>query len=96
MITATTIDPATTSAETPATAIAVDAETVVSDFFPDLSLRTWRRLDSSGKLPAGFMIGGRKLWRTADLRLWSETGFPDRQEFSRLREEQKCPRPVGG
>ena len=45
------------------------------------SIRTLRRMDSAGKLPRGFKLGGRKLWRVSDLRLWTEWGFPERQEF---------------
>lgn len=50
------------------------------------AVRTLRRMDSGGRLPRGFKIGGRKLWRFSDLRLWTEWGFPDREEFeARLR-----------
>ncbi len=50
------------------------------------AVRTLRRMDSAGKLPRGFKVGGRKLWRVSDLRLWTEWGFPERQEFeARLR-----------
>ncbi len=45
------------------------------------SVRSLRRMDSAGKLPRGFKLGGRKLWRTADLRSWAELGFPDRKVF---------------
>ena len=56
----------------------------------ELSLRTWRRFDSSGRIPRGHKLGGRKLWRASDLHLWSEWGFPDRAEFERrLKAESK-------
>lgn len=61
--------------------IAIDAERVVTVLFPDLSLRTWRRIDSSGKCPRAFSVGGRKLWRTSDLQSWAAWGFPNRAEF---------------
>jgi len=61
--------------------IALDAAGIVSDVFPSISLRTWRRLDSSGRCPRGFRIGGRKVWRVEDLRRWAGVGFPDRQTF---------------
>ena len=49
---------------------------------------TLRRMDAGGKLPRGFKIGGRKMWRTADLRLWVKWGFPERREFEeRLKDE---------
>ncbi len=52
------------------------------------AVRTLRRMDSGGKLPRGFKVGGRKLWRVSDLRLWSDWGFPERQEFEeRLKDE---------
>lgn len=52
------------------------------------SIRTLRRMDSAGKLPRGFKLGGRKLWRVSDLRLWAEWGFPGRQEFeARLKDQ---------
>ncbi len=64
------------------TALAVDAAGAIRDIFPGCwSLRTWRRMDSSGQIPRGFAVSGRKLWRTADLRRWSEWGFPSRQDF---------------
>ena len=54
------------------------------------AIRTLRRMDSAGKLPLGFKVGGRKLWRLSDLRLWCEWGFPDRTEFeARLRSTMK-------
>ena len=69
--------------------LAVDADRIVTDLFPDIGLRSWRRYDSSGKCPRGFKIGGRKLYRVADLKLWAEWGFPDRDTFeSRLRSEK--------
>ena len=59
--------------------VAVDARGVAAMF--SISIRTVRRLDSSGKIPLGFKLGSRKLWRLRDLRLWSERGFPCRSEF---------------
>ena len=54
------------------------------------AIRTLRRMDASGKLPKGFKVGGRKLWRMSDLRLWCEWGFPDRTELkARLRSTMK-------
>ena len=45
------------------------------------AVRTLRRMDAAGKLPRGFKVGGRKLWRSSDLRLWAEWGFPERGQF---------------
>lgn len=61
--------------------LAVDAKRIVSEVFPDISLRTWRRLDAIGGVPAGFFVGGRKLWRISDLKLWAEWEFCKRHEF---------------
>lgn len=50
------------------------------------AVRTLRRMDASGKLPRGFKVGGRKVWRLSDIRLWCEWGFPPRAVFEeRLR-----------
>lgn len=69
--------------------IAVDARRIVTEVFPDFSLRTWRRWDSAGKCPRGFKCSGRKVWRLSDLRLWADWGFPDRPTFEvRLRTEE--------
>ena len=61
--------------------IAVDAARIVDQVFPDISLRTWRRMDSAGQCPSGFTVGGRKLWRLADLEQWASFGFPPLAEF---------------
>ena len=63
--------------------LALDAAHITSADgpFPNLSLRTWRSLDSAGKVPRGHFVGGRKLWRTSDLQLWTAWAFPDRTEF---------------
>ena len=44
-------------------------------------VRTLRRMDASGRIPSGFKVGGRKLWRVSDLTLWASWGFPERTEF---------------
>ena len=52
------------------------------------SVRTLRRMDAAGTLLRGFKLGARKVWRLSDLRLWSDWGFPERQEFEeRLKDE---------
>ena len=69
-----------------AEAVAVDANRIVTEIFPDFSLRSWRRWDSAGRCPRGFMVGGRKVWRVSDLKQWAAWGFPDRATFeARLR-----------
>ncbi len=64
------------------TKLAVDAKAAAGAV--SVSLRTWRRWDSSGKCPAGFSIGGRRLWRLCDLELWASLGFPERRTFEAL------------
>ena len=51
------------------------------------SIRTLRRMDSAGKLPRGHRVGGKKLWRTADLALWAKLGFPNREKFEEMAEQ---------
>ena len=68
----------------------VDAALAAPHF--KVTLRTWRRWDSAGRIPPGFKIGGRKLWRATDLELWSNWGFPKRADFTaRLRIEETGP-----
>ena len=50
-------------------------------------VRTLRRMDSAGKLPRGHKVGGKKLWRISDLKLWTQFGFPDREEFETMVEQ---------
>ena len=46
-----------------------------------VSERSWWRLDSACKTPTSFMLGGRRLWRVADLERWVAAGFPNRKDF---------------
>ena len=46
---------------------------------------TWFRLKSAGKTPAPVKLGGRVLYRLADLRLWVSLGCPPRREFEARR-----------
>jgi predicted DNA-binding transcriptional regulator AlpA len=47
----------------------------------DVSLATWWRWDSAGKIPAGVKIGGVKLWRRRELLAWIVAGCPERQKW---------------
>jgi predicted DNA-binding transcriptional regulator AlpA len=60
-------------------AMAVDANRLAA--LLDLSLRTVRRLDSSGKLPRPVRIGGAVRWRLNEIEAWLEAGCPDRQRW---------------
>ena len=73
----------TTNADQPPAAhpLALDARSITVSVFPDIALRTWRRLDASGACPRGFTVGRRKLWRLDDLERWADWGFCDRREF---------------
>jgi predicted DNA-binding transcriptional regulator AlpA len=46
-----------------------------------VSLRTWRRLDSSGKVPAAVRINNAKRWRSQELWEWIQSGCPDRAKW---------------
>jgi len=76
------------SVAAPIETLAVDARTITNAVFPNISLRTWRRLDSGGRCPRAYRVGARKLWRLADLRRWADWGFPIRADFeAKLRAE---------
>src|SRR5262245_54826392 len=46
-----------------------------------ISPASWFRLKSDGKTPAPVKLGGRTLYRLADLKLWVSLGCPDRKTF---------------
>ena len=46
-----------------------------------LSRRTWFRMMAEGSIPQSFKLGAKRVWRTADIELWVEQGFPNREEF---------------
>jgi prophage regulatory protein len=50
-----------------------------------LSVRTVRRLDSSGKIPRPVRIGGAVRWRTEEIANWLEAGCPDRQRWEAMK-----------
>ena len=41
------------------------------------------RLDSEGRLPQGFRLGGRKLWVVEEVRAWLRAGAPRRDLWNR-------------
>jgi prophage regulatory protein len=51
----------------------------------DMSVRTIRRLDCSGKLPRPVRIGGAVRWLVADIEAWLAAGCPDRQRWEAMR-----------
>jgi predicted DNA-binding transcriptional regulator AlpA len=51
----------------------------------DVSLATWWRWDSAGKIPAGLKItGGSKRWRLEELEAWIRAGCPDRATWNAM------------
>jgi predicted DNA-binding transcriptional regulator AlpA len=50
-----------------------------------ISLRSWWRLNSAGKIPAAMSIGRVKRWRARELELWIEAGCPDRAKWELIR-----------
>lgn len=52
-------------------------------------VRTVRTLDAAGKLPTPLRIGGRVVWRVAEVRAWLAAGAPDRASWAAIRAAQK-------
>jgi predicted DNA-binding transcriptional regulator AlpA len=44
-------------------------------------IRTIRSWDAAGKLPEPIRIGGRVVWRVAEIRAWLRAGAPDRSTW---------------
>lgn len=49
----------------------------------DVSLRHWRRMDATGRVPAAVLCGRAKRWLVDDLKRWMRAGCPDRAAFER-------------
>jgi predicted DNA-binding transcriptional regulator AlpA len=47
-------------------------------------IRTVRTWDAAGKLPAPIRIGGRVVWRVAEIRAWLGAGAPDRETWAAI------------
>lgn len=45
-----------------------------------VSLRTWWRAVSAGVAPKPYKLLGKTLWRFADLKQWTDAGFPRRED----------------
>ena len=73
-------DPATLTDEPP---LVVDARRLAK--FLCAGLRTIRSWDAAGKLPAPIHIGGKVVWRTAEIREWLAAGAPRRDEWQARR-----------
>ncbi len=46
---------------------------------------TWWRLHSAGKVPRPNKLGGKTLWRVAELREWIAARCPDRRTWEAMR-----------
>ena len=68
--------PATSKAKVELTPLIVDAKRLAG--LLGQSLRTIRTWDAAGKLPQPLRIGGRVVWRLAEIRAWLEAGAPNR------------------
>jgi predicted DNA-binding transcriptional regulator AlpA len=49
----------------------------------------WFELQKEGKIPPSFKVGGARLWRVEDLRLWVQWGFPELDDFVELKKNKK-------
>ncbi len=54
-----------------------------------LSMRTIRRLDSSGRIPRPVRIGGAVRWRASEIAAWLNEGCPDRQAWEAVKRSGK-------
>lgn len=59
-----------------------------------VSLRTWRRLDSSGAIPQAIPVGiSSKRWRLDELKAWVAADCPSRYEWNQRRRTDDRIRP---
>lgn len=72
----------TQDAEIPSGTLAVSAKQIAT--MVPFKIRSIRRMDASGRMPRGYIVGGKKVWRISDLEQWVVLGFPDREKFEEL------------
>lgn len=53
-----------------------------------VDVRTWRRWDAAGLIPAGRRIGGRRLWEVSELEAWFRDKSPNRADWERHRRRE--------
>ena len=51
----------------------------------NVSLRTVRRLDDAGRLPAALPLGRSKRWSIAEIEDWIAAGSPPRRQWTAMR-----------
>ncbi len=71
----------------PLPALVVDAKRLAR--LLTCGVRTVRTLDAGGKLPKPLRIGGRVVWRVAEIRDWLAAGAPDRDTWAALTAARK-------
>ena len=49
-----------------------------------VSVVTWWRWDSAGRIPQGLKVGGARLWRRAELTDWIQAGSPKREQWQAI------------
>lgn len=67
--------------------LAVDADQIGNGVLP-ICKRSWWNLVNSGRAPAGFKLGGRRLWDVAELKRWVAADCPRRDESKRIERER--------
>ncbi len=65
--------------------IAVDAAEAAAMF--SCCERSWRTLDTEGKVPSPVRLNRSVRWIVADLNAWAAAGCPDRLSWERRRKE---------
>ena len=46
----------------------------------------WLDLDQRGRIPQGFKLGRRKLWRVDELKSWVAAGMPNREKWATMQQ----------
>ena len=50
------------------------------------SVRTWRTLDATGKIPRAIRLGCSTYWRPEELKAWVAAGCPDRVTWEAMQQ----------
>jgi prophage regulatory protein len=49
-----------------------------------IAISSWWRLHAAAKVPSPVRLGGRTLWRVAEIKLWVAAGCPDRKTWQAM------------
>jgi hypothetical protein len=52
----------------------------------NISERTWRAWDATGKIPRAIRIGHKVFWRPEELKAWVAAGCPERDVWEAMRQ----------